>query len=160
MGRPLKIAKYNSDTSQLIDTGYPNDGTINNTFSDVEPGVVGGSNTTSPHDSLLVQARVKIGSNSEANGYILRQKAKHKFLVTDGTNTGVCTLADSNNSSLANDTMTITVTKHDSTTVRLQSITNKWGSDFDGVKYILSFNQNSTTITGTTAQEVSVNNWC
>jgi hypothetical protein len=157
MGRPLKIAKYDSSNSQLLDTGYPNNGSTDNSFSDNAPGVVGGNNSTYSEDSLLIKARVKIGTHGEADGYIVRQKAKHRFLVTDGTNTGVCTLADTDDASLANDTMTVTVTTADTNTHRLQSLTNKWGVGFDGTKYLLSFNHNGV-VNGIT--EASVNNWC
>jgi hypothetical protein len=159
MGRPLKIAKYDSSNSQLLDTGYPNNGTTDNSFNDSAPGVVGGNQATTGQDSLTIKARVKIGSNAEANGYIVRQKAKHRFLVTDGTNTGVCTLADTNNSSLADDTMTVTVTTADTNTHRLQSLTNKWGVSFAGTKYLLAFNNNGV-VAGTAYEEASVNNWC
>jgi hypothetical protein len=74
MGRPLKIAKSASiDSSVGNAAGY---------------GIVGGNTGLS---TATIQCRVKIGSNAEANGYIVRQKGKHKFLVSDGTNTGVCT---------------------------------------------------------------------
>ena len=159
MGRPLKIAKYDSSSSQLLDTGYPNQGSTDNSFSDNGPGVVGGDNTTTGQDSLTIKARVKIGTNSEANGYIVRQKAKHRFLVTDGTHTGVCTLADTDNASLEDNTMTVTVTTADSSTHRLQSLTNKWGVSFNGTKYLLSFNHNGV-VAGTQFAEASVNNWC
>jgi hypothetical protein len=159
MGRPLKIAKYDSSNSQLLDTGYPNNGTTDNSFNNSAPGVVGGNNSTAAQDSLVIKARVKIGSNSEANGYIVRQKAKHRFLVTDGTNSGVCTLADTDNASLANDTMTVTVTTADTNAHRLQSLTNKWGVSFAGTKYLLSFNKNGV-VSGTSYEEASVNNWC
>jgi hypothetical protein len=159
MGRPLKIAKYNSSNSQLLDIGYPNAGSTDNSFSDTGPGVVGGDNTTTGQDSLTIKARVKIGTNSEANGYIVRQKAKHRFLVTDGTNTGVCTLADTDNASLEDDTMTVTVTTADTSTYRLQSLTNKWGVGFNSTKYLLSFNNNGV-VAGTEFAEASVNNWC
>ena len=67
MGRPLKIAK-----SATTDTGYPA----------ASPGVVGGNTGISGNQ---VRARVKIGDQAEANGYILRQKGKKKFLVASVT---------------------------------------------------------------------------
>lgn len=157
MGRPLKIAKYDSYRSQLLDTGLPNDGLTDNGFSSSGVGVVGGQ-TNTHGDNLNIKARVKIGTHAEADGFILRQKGKHKFLVTDGTNTDVCTLADSVNGSLANGTMTVTVTKADSSTHRLASLTNKWGVGFDATKYLLSF-AHTGVVTGTQYDEVSVNHW-
>ena len=156
MGRPLKIAKYYSESDIVVDRGYPNDHSDNdNNFSGTYPGVVGGNDV-----SLNVVVRVKIGSNSEANGYILRQKAKRKYLVTDGSNTGICTLVNKNNSSLGADEMTVTVTDASSSTFRLAYLTNKWGVDFNDVKYLLSFFSTATagSIAGCSFAEVSVNN--
>ena len=68
MGRPLKTTKAGA----TVDTGYNN----------YPPGVTGGSTGQSGSQVL---ARVKIGSQSEANGYILRQKGKNKFLVASTT---------------------------------------------------------------------------
>jgi hypothetical protein len=64
MGRPLKTTK----ASGTVDTGYNN----------YPPGVTGG-NTGQTGNQVL--ARVKIGTQTEANGYIIRQKGKNKFLV-------------------------------------------------------------------------------
>jgi hypothetical protein len=156
MGRPLKIAKYYSESGITLDQGYPNDHTnTNNDFDGDYPGVVGGNDV-----SLNVVVRVKIGSNSEADGYILRQKAKRKYIVTDGTHTGTCTLVDKNDASLAADEMTVTVTDAGSSTFRLAYLTNKWGVDFNGVKYLLSFFSTATagSIAGCSFAEVSVEN--
>ena len=150
MARPLKIAKTNT-----VDIGYPNDGTSDNGFTGNGIGVVGGDNV-----SLNVVVRVKIGANAESNGYILRQKAKRKFLVTDGVNTGVCTLVDEDNDALGDNQMTITVTDVDTNTFRLSTMTNKWGLDFDGNKYVLSFFSTAAAgdVPGTAYPEVSVQN--
>ena len=67
MGRPLKTTK-----AAGIDTGFPS----------ATSGVVGGKTSISGSQIL---ARVKIGSQAEANGYILRQKGKNKFLVASTT---------------------------------------------------------------------------
>jgi len=67
MGRPLKTAKNNG----TVDTGF---------VSGI--GVVGG-NTGQAGNQVL--ARVKIGAQAEANGYIIRQKGKRKFLVGSTT---------------------------------------------------------------------------
>lgn len=99
-------------------------------------GIVGGNTNIS---TPSIQCRVKIGANAEANGWIIRQKGKRKFLVSDGTNTGVCMLANLANAALTANTMTITVTKLDTSTVRLQYLTNKHGVDFTGAQYMLSF---------------------
>lgn len=150
MARPLKIAK-----TSTVDIGYPNDGTSDNGFSGNGIGVVGGDNV-----SLNVVVQVKIGDNDEAAGYILRQKAKRKYLVTDGTNVGVCTLADAADGALGADEMTVTVTDADTNTFRLSTITNKWGLDFEGNKYVLSFFSTAAAgeVPGTAYPEVKVEN--
>jgi hypothetical protein len=129
MGRPLKIAKAGT-----IDYGYSN-----------VYGVVGGDTGLTP---ATIQCRVKIGSNSEANGYIVKQKGKRKFLVSDGSNTGVCLLSDLANSALTADTMTVTATLADTSTVRLAHFTNTHGTDFSNVRYILTFGAASAAPAG------------
>jgi hypothetical protein len=141
MGKGLKIRKTNPDvlgTDDYVDSGFSN-----------LYGVVGG--ITSQTDRQI-DVRVKIlnpagGSFAEADGSIIRQKGTRKFLVTDGTNTGVCMLVDKADGSLATGTnglgeMTIAVTRHVSAgggVVRLNSLRNKFGYDFIGTGYILSF---------------------
>ena len=123
MGRPLKIQKTN--TSGAAKQG----GTYN-------VGVAGGNTALT---GAQIQIRCKIGSNAEADGYIVRQKGSRKFLVTDGTNTGVCVVVDKNDAALGADEMTITVILPDSGTDRLERISNKFGITHSGVKVALSF---------------------
>jgi hypothetical protein len=141
MGRSLKIRKTNPDvlgTDDYVDSGFSN-----------LYGVVGGIVTQSDKQ---IKVRVKIlnpagGSFAEADGSIIRQKGTRKFLVTDGTHVGVCMLVDKANGSLATGTnglgeMTITVERHASVgggIVRLDSLRNKFGYDFSGTGYVLSF---------------------
>lgn len=143
MGRPIKIAK-----SATIDSGFDNPAGSGNTY-----GVVGGDTAFS---TPTIECRVKIGANAEANGWIVAQKGRRKFLVTDGTNTGVCVLANLADTTLTNDTMTITVTKEDASTVRLAYITNRWGIDFSNNRYVLTFNAAGAAPAGTTAALVQV----
>jgi hypothetical protein len=138
MGRPLKISHTGVDLGFDNPAGY---------------GVVGGDTGISG-DQIL--CRVKIGANAEAAGYIVRQKGARKFLVSDGTNTGVCVLADSADTALADDTMTITVTKADTTTVRLAHLSNKFGVDFAGNSYILTFGSAGAAPAGSSMTVVSV----
>lgn len=143
MGRPLKTAKSNT-----VDTGFNNPAGVLNTY-----GVVGGdTGLTDP----TIQCRVKIGANAEADGWIIRQKGRSKFLVTDGTNTGICALANLADTALTNDTMTITVTKADTTTVRLAYISNRWGTDYSNNHYVLTFNAAGAAPAGTNAALVQV----
>jgi hypothetical protein len=85
MGRPLKIKE-----STTIDIGYPNFGSLTapvknsaDTLNDAEfLGVVGGSNTVDSATYPTVKCRVFItGIAAEEDGYIIRQKGSHKYLV-------------------------------------------------------------------------------
>jgi len=131
MGRPLKIAKSNT-----IDTGFNNPSGY---------GVVGG-NTSLTVPTVL--CRVKIGANAEADGYIIRQKGARKFLVSDGTNTGICSLANLADGTLTDDTMTVNITKVDTTTTRLAKFSNHFGIDFSSNGYYLTFNAAAAAPTG------------
>lgn len=84
MGRPLKIKK-----STTIDIGYP---AFNAVIDPVYPatmtaanffGVVGGSNTVDTAAYPTVQVRVYIANSytTEGDGWIIRQKGAHKYLV-------------------------------------------------------------------------------
>jgi len=139
MGRPLKIKKTTTK-----DIGYP-------AFDAVEApvfpatmtateffGVVGGSDTVDTSAYPTLQVRVKIGANAEANGYIIRQKGSIQYLVSDGSNTGVCELVNVADSSLTANTMTLTVTEG-SSTFRIKRFTNKWALDFSDNRYLINF---------------------
>jgi hypothetical protein len=97
MGRPLKIKKvseasYNSTTganpgtdvgfnafNQLTNPVLPTGGAIN---TGEFVGVVGGSNTVDTATYPTVKCRVFItGISAEEDGYIIRQKGAHKYLV-------------------------------------------------------------------------------
>lgn len=134
MGRPLKIAK-----SASVGTGFPQ----------TASGVVGGNTGISGSQVLC---RVKVGSNAEANGFIVRQKGKRKFLVKDASgNQGVCTLANTANSSLTDNTMTVTCTFANSTTFRAATITNHFVTSFAGAKYVADNAANAATTPETVA---------
>jgi hypothetical protein len=90
MGRPLKIQKIISTGNPGVDNGYPNFGSLTNpvynsadTLNSAEfIGVVGGSNTVDTAAFPTVKCRVFItGISAEEDGYILRQKGAHKYLV-------------------------------------------------------------------------------
>jgi len=136
MGRPLKIKKTTTK-----DIGFNSFGELENPVYPVTLtasefyGVVGGDDSAGTLATVAyptVKIRVKIGSNAEADGSIIRQKGSIKYLVTDGTNTGVCTLADLNDGALTADTMTITMEDDDSTPRRISKLTNKWALDYTG----------------------------
>ena len=103
MGRPLKIQKYATNSgvgtpgaAVGIDIGFPNFGSLTdpvynsaNTLSASDYlGVVGGiSNTATTATNPIVQCVVNITSSytGQENGYILRQKGAHKYLVATST---------------------------------------------------------------------------
>ena len=88
MGRPLKIKK-----STTIDIGYPAFGDLvdpvynsANTLNSTQfLGVVGGNNTVDTSAYPTVKVRVYITGQAEADGYIIRQKGSHKYLVGSTT---------------------------------------------------------------------------
>ena len=94
------------------------------------------------NDTADIDCRVKIAENDEADGTIIRQKGAKKFLVTDGTNTGICILSDNDDGNLANGTMTVCIT-HNDKEVRLEYLSNKYGVDFEGNRYALSVSESS-----------------
>jgi hypothetical protein len=139
MGRPLKIKEasqsLDADSGTFvggIDVGFNNP--AGNYY-----GVVGGDTDLATNEHPTTTVRVKIGGNSEADGYIIRQKGRKKFLVSDGTNEGVCVVSDLNDSSLTDDTMTITCYDSGSSAIRLEYLTNKWALDFSGNRYLVNF---------------------
>ena len=140
MGRPLKIKK-----TTAVDIGFPNIGSLT---APVNPetlnsaqfiGVVGGSDSVDSAAYPTVKCRVFISGASEADGYIVRQKGSTKYLVSDGTNTGVCTLADEADSSLTEGNMNITLTFGDSTAVNIARLTNRYALDYSNNRYLVNF---------------------
>jgi len=106
MGRPLKIQKLstgsgNSGASVSVDLAYPNFGSLTNPVfnSPVQTlnnnqylGVVGGAaptdtpSVTNPRVDVIVNIAQPDGSGlGVAQGYIIRQKGAHKYLVGDVT---------------------------------------------------------------------------
>jgi predicted nucleic acid-binding Zn ribbon protein len=140
MGRPIKIQKL--ATQQGYESGHY--------------GVVGGSTALAGNQ---IVCQVKIGTNAEATGWIIRQKGARKFLVSDGTNTGTCTLADLADGSLTDDTMTITITDAATATARLAKLGDGFGVTFAGTGYYLTFGAASATMPSPGLYEVAtVNN--
>jgi hypothetical protein len=129
MARPLKIQKI------AIQAGYPSG----------KYGIVGGNTTLTGNQ---VKCRVKIGSAAEADGWIIRQKGSRKYLVSDGTNIGQCVLANTANGALLPNTMTVTATLLDASTVRLAKFGDSYGYSFTGVGYYLTFGAATAAPTG------------
>lgn len=138
MGRPLKIANANTanDIDRTIRTQdpeyYNKPAGADNTY-----GVVGGNTTLSGNQILC---RAKVGDNAEGDGFIVRQKGSKKYLVNVNGNVGACFLVDKDNGSLAANEMTVTATDDSSASFRLARFSNRWGIDFEGNSYIVTFN--------------------
>jgi hypothetical protein len=93
MGRPLKIQKVATTGNPPIngvDNGYPPFSALTNPVYNAPVqtlnaaqflGVVGGSNTVDTATYPTVQVRVFITGFAEEDGYIIRQKGSHKYLV-------------------------------------------------------------------------------
>lgn len=144
MGRPLKISKLQG--SIIVGRAIP--GVIN-----TQP--VGGVGGLTSIAGDQVQPRVKIGAASNANGSIIRQKGRKKFLVTDGSNVGVCALVDKADGALAAGEMSITATRSTAATFRIKRISNRYVWDFDNKRYIWTFGT-AQAATATAPEIVSV----
>ena len=138
MGRPLKIKKTTTKDigfnpwSQLeapvVPTGF--DPTTTTEYA----GVVGGEGNgggVATATYPVVKVRVYIAGQSEADGWIVRQKGSIKYLVEDASgNQGVCTLANLADGTLTAGTMTISYSLDDSTLVRISKLTNKFALNY------------------------------
>lgn len=149
MGRPLKIKK-----STTKDIGFNAWDQLTNpvygpTFTATQYlGVVGGDNdgiATAAYP--VVKCRVKIGSAAEADGYIIRQKGTIKYLVSDGTNTGVCVLSNLSQGSLTDNTMNIAFYAADSSEILISKLSNKFALDYStpAVRYAVDFFTDEST---------------
>jgi hypothetical protein len=78
-------------------------------------------------------------ANTVEVGHIFTATVSGAGLTTTGQvfAVGTCTLANSANGTLANDTMTITCTKADASTFRAKRITNKYVMDFSDNKFLV-----------------------
>jgi hypothetical protein len=94
MGRPLKIRKLNGTTP--VDIGYPNNGTTNNGFSRLYPGVVGGTGENG--SQVEIQARILV----KANGTISTTSGS-KNVVGVGTDFGTHGLVTNNSELVISD---------------------------------------------------------
>lgn len=119
----LKIAKTNSG----IHDAYTSPTLISGNH-------IGGVGGIVSQAGPQIHPQVKVGSASATDGSILRQKGTHKFLVTDGTNKGICTLVNLATPTAPN-TMSIGIVLANSTTLYASKITNRWVWDFAGNKY-------------------------
>jgi hypothetical protein len=163
MGRPLKIKMISETPGPGVDIGFNGVGTLTAPVTapltgDEYFGVVGGGGSGVPtSDYPTVKCRVKIGSNNEADGFIIRQKGAIKYLVSDGTNTGICILVNKADDALAADEMNLQLTSGDSTLVNVARLTNKFALDYSNTRYVVNFFGDGSQIkSGTIGQAVSL----
>jgi len=117
------MAKFKIQKSATVNVGFDSTATIGGT---------GGLTSTTGNQ---IQAKVYLDGGSQgANGSILRAKGRGKFLVTDGTYTGVCTLVNKAGGSLAVGEMSIQATTIDPANYYVARLTNKFVINFSGVK--------------------------
>jgi len=137
MGRPVKIKK-----TATKDVGF------NNPAGGQYYGVVGGEDTLSNYEHPVLKVRVRITGESEADGWIVRQKGASKYLVEDASgNTGVCVLANTADAALAEGTMTITAQDSGSTEFRIKRMSNKYALDFSDNRYLINFFDVAASVT-------------
>jgi hypothetical protein len=134
MAKGLKITRTESATGQIHDR-YAMQQSINGAF-------VGGTGGITSQTGRQIAPRVKVGGNAEAAGSITLQKGAKKFRVTDGTNTGVCTLVN-----LATPTAASTMS------IRVDTATLTAGS---ANAYVVSGASTSAFVTGTFAGPVAL----
>jgi len=129
------MAKFKIQKSATVNVGFDSTAAIGGT---------GGLTSISGNQ---IQVKVYLtGGSQGANGSILRQKGKGRFLVTDGTYTGVCTFVNKAAGSLAVGEMSITATPAIGGTFRIARLTNKFLIDFSGNKYQWKFGAASGAI--------------
>jgi hypothetical protein len=144
MGRPLKIAKYNTAQSLQIDIGYPT--------STPNVGVVGGNTSVSNTFYLAANVLANVPGAGAGEAYIIRQKGKRKFLVTLTTDTtqayaNICVLVNTDDvATLTENQMAIVATNAAAANVTMQYIQNNYGVDFSNVGHYLTFASANATV--------------
>lgn len=144
MGRPLKTKKTTATDIGFNAWDTLTSPVVPNYFETTQfTNVVGGNDSAGDLASAtypVVKCRVFItGAGAEADGYIIRQKGATKYLVTDGTNTGVCTLANEADTALTEGNMNITMSVGDSAATTIARLTNRWAIDYSGNRYAVNF---------------------
>ncbi len=144
MGRPLKIKKTTTKDIGFNAWDVLTAPVVPNYFTTSQfTNVVGGNDTGGALATAtypVVKCRVFIaGAGAEADGYIIRQKGATKYLVSDGTNEGVCTLADEADGALTEGNMNITMSIGDSTATTIKRLTNRYALTYGNVRYAANF---------------------
>lgn len=109
--------------------------------------------------AAVIRCVVKVGTNDEADGFIVRRKGARKFIVSDGTNEGVCYLANTPayeedefedpvpGTGLEDNTFIVVCTRADESTFLASKIDNRFVWDQDNTKYLVSSGAPSTLTT-------------
>ena len=136
------MAKFKTAKSATKDTGYP-----------VGTAQVGGNTSITGNQ---IAPEVKIGSNSNDTGYIVRQKGAYKFLVNDlDGNEGVCTLVNKATGALAANEMSIQCTYANAATFYAKRITNKFVWNQTDDKFLVGTTASASTTPATVAIPVA-----
>ena len=91
-----------------------------------------------------IPARVKIGSNSAGEGYILSQRSIKKFKVREGSNEGICSLVNKSMGNLADNEMNITAIVTNGSAVRIKKMSRHLAVDYNNNRYTWSVEDDST----------------
>jgi len=127
MGRPIKIAKFNTNANAYVDIGVPSQIEVANI------GQVGGN--VANVLTLLVQANIAYNngtSHAEGNSYIVRQKGEYKYLVANTANSaiqGICYVVNIDGGNVANLTggqMAIIATNAANANVTIAKLQNRF----------------------------------
>jgi len=142
VSKPAQAAGTSNYPDPVKDTGYPYlYGTTfqagNSWVQGAEYGLVGGNTSAA---GLQIVAAVKIaGNTADANGYIIKQRGRHTYLVQDSSgNQGVCTLVNTDVGNLTANTMSVQATRADSSTFYVSTIKDKLVLDFANVAYLIT----------------------
>lgn len=136
------MAKFKTAKSATKDSGYP-----------VGTALTGGNTSISGNQ---ISPAVKVGSNSAATGYIVRQKGAKKFLVNDlAGNEGICTLTNTDSGNLTANTMSIECTYANAATFYASRITNKFVWNQTDDKFLVGTTASASTTPATVAVSVA-----
>jgi hypothetical protein len=144
MGRPLKIAKYNTAQSVQVDIFYPT--------STPNVGIVGGNTSVSNTEYIAANVIANVPGAGAGEAYIIRQKGKRKFLVTLTTDTtqayaNICVLVNTDDvATLTENQMAIVATDSAAANVPMQYVQNNYGVDFSNVGHYLTFDTANSSV--------------
>jgi hypothetical protein len=86
-----------------------------------------------------IKVRAKIGSAAEGDGFIVKQKGTKRFVVTVGSDTGICRLVNKSTGSLAANEMIVNVVTDAGTQVQITKLYNRVAIIEDSTKVKWNF---------------------